>query len=431
MRPRPAFHLVAPRNWLNDPNAPILWRGTYHLFYQHNPDAPRWGLMRWGHATSTDLVHWTDHGIALAPSDEWDAGGCWSGTARVIDGRAVVHYTGVTADERQVVLRAVGDDDLRLTRDPAAPVAIGAEPGMGTRAQRDPHLVRHGSGWCMLLGTGLEDAEAGAVVAWHSEDALTWRYGGVVLSRPAGGPGIETGPVWECPSLVRIDGHWVLLVSVQTRGPVCPYAVWFLGDFDGTRFEPSAMGVLDAGDVFYAPAVAEGTDDRCLVWGWLQESLELRGADTEDYAGALSLPRELSVRDGRVVSRPAAELEALWEEPAELTARPRLATPGRPEFRLRLRAAGPATVTLGRDGQGRPIRLHMGDGALRVEAATTLGTPAGDAVDVIVDRSIVEIFPDDGAALSFRVDSELDCGDGLQLDSGDLTSAVIAVPRRA
>jgi beta-fructofuranosidase len=422
MRTRPGYHVTAPRNWLNDPNAPILWRGVYHLFYQHNPDAAQWGLMRWGHTTSPDLVRWTDRGIAMAPSDDADVGGCWSGTAHEIDGRPVIHYTGVTADQRQVVLRVVGDDELgALVRDPQAPVVPGAEPGMGTRHQRDPFLLPYDGGWRMLLGTGLEGEDAGAVVAWHSDDARTWRYGGVVLSRPAGDPSLETGPVWECPQLVRMGDDWVLIVSVQTVGPVCPYAVWFLGDFDGARFTPRALGVLDAGDVFYAPAVAAGTGDRCLVWGWIQESVALRRGPTEDFAGALSMPRDLSVSGDRVVSHPAPELDALWAEPVELTAGAVV-----PEFRLRLRAAGPATVVLGRDGQDRPVRLRFGDGRLRVEAAAEYEADAGAEITVYADRSIVEIFAADGAAMTFRVDPELDCSEGVRIEAGTLATADIA-----
>ena len=47
---RPQFHLLPAKNWMNDPNGPIYWRGRYHMFYQYNPGAAVWGNMHWAHA---------------------------------------------------------------------------------------------------------------------------------------------------------------------------------------------------------------------------------------------------------------------------------------------------------------------------------------------------------------------------------------------
>src|ERR1700723_2534620 len=79
-RHRPLYHFLAPANWMNDPNGAILWKGKYHLFYQYNPNSASWGSIHWGHTVSSDLVHWEDFPIALAPSQDGpDKHGCWSG----------------------------------------------------------------------------------------------------------------------------------------------------------------------------------------------------------------------------------------------------------------------------------------------------------------------------------------------------------------
>src|SRR5215211_5527450 len=65
---RPQYHFLPPSNWMNDPNGIIQWKGQFHLFYQYNPTGPLWGNMHWGHATSPDLIHWSDKPIALAPT---------------------------------------------------------------------------------------------------------------------------------------------------------------------------------------------------------------------------------------------------------------------------------------------------------------------------------------------------------------------------
>ena len=110
-RHRPLYHFIAPANWMNDPNGAFFWKGKYHLFYQYNPNGPFWGTIHWGHAISSDLVHWEDLPIALVPSkDGPDKGGCWSGCVVDDNGVPTALYTGL---EPQTVCLATGDDELR------------------------------------------------------------------------------------------------------------------------------------------------------------------------------------------------------------------------------------------------------------------------------------------------------------------------------
>src|SRR5690606_3679966 len=64
---RPQFHLSPMEKWTNDPNELVYFVGEYHLFYQHFPDSSVWVPMHWGHAVSTDLIHWKHLPIALYP----------------------------------------------------------------------------------------------------------------------------------------------------------------------------------------------------------------------------------------------------------------------------------------------------------------------------------------------------------------------------
>ncbi len=77
---RPQFHFSPKENWMNDPNGMVYYEGEYHLFYQYHPESTIWGPMHWGHAISTDLVHWEHLPIALEPDE---LGYIFSGSAVV------------------------------------------------------------------------------------------------------------------------------------------------------------------------------------------------------------------------------------------------------------------------------------------------------------------------------------------------------------
>lgn len=74
---RPQFHFNTKTGWINDPNGLIYYKGKYHLYYQHNPVGLHAGNMTWGHATSNDLVHWTEQPKVLFPDEK--TGLCFSG----------------------------------------------------------------------------------------------------------------------------------------------------------------------------------------------------------------------------------------------------------------------------------------------------------------------------------------------------------------
>src|SRR5574338_702642 len=102
---RPQYHFTAPANWMNDPNGLVQWQGVTHLFYQHNPTAPVWGDIHWGHAASRNLTHWQHLPVALAPTPGGpDAGGVWSGCMVDWDGLPAAVYTGRSGDSETVCL---------------------------------------------------------------------------------------------------------------------------------------------------------------------------------------------------------------------------------------------------------------------------------------------------------------------------------------
>ena len=99
---RPVFHLSPRCGWMNDPNGFGIYGGKYHMFYQYYPYASHWDSMHWGHAVSSDLLHWEYLPCALAPDMEYDREGCFSGSAFPLpDGRHLLMYTGVSREQQE------------------------------------------------------------------------------------------------------------------------------------------------------------------------------------------------------------------------------------------------------------------------------------------------------------------------------------------
>ena len=93
---KPLFHISAPAGWINEPNGFSVYKGKLHLFYQYYPYQREWGPMHWGHSTTSDMIKWEQLECALAPDEEYDKIGCFSGSAIEADGKHVLVYTGVT-----------------------------------------------------------------------------------------------------------------------------------------------------------------------------------------------------------------------------------------------------------------------------------------------------------------------------------------------
>ena len=93
---RPRYHLSSRCGWMNDPNGFSFYGGKYHMFYQYYPYDNKWGPMHWAHAESTDLLHWEYLPVILAPEEDYDGFGCFSGSCETLpDGRHLAIYTGV------------------------------------------------------------------------------------------------------------------------------------------------------------------------------------------------------------------------------------------------------------------------------------------------------------------------------------------------
>lgn len=301
--PRLTKHFEPERGWMNDPNGLCFFQGRYHAFFQHNPHSSVWGPMHWGHAVSRDLVHWEELPIALYPDMPYeDYGGCFSGSAVEKDGALYLMYTSVSKARGQTQSLAVSRDGVHFEKLPENPVIAQSPLDPESKDFRDPKVFPYEGGWRMVCGAGVDGL--GSVLLFRSEDLLHWEYAGPLFQSR------EYGPVPECPDLFPLGDKWVLMFSRmdETRS-----AQFVVGEFDGERFVPESFQQPEVGTDFYAPQSFLDGGGRRIMIGWLF-NWNRQVPENAVRAGALSVPRELSLRERKVCNYPVEEAQGLLTE---------------------------------------------------------------------------------------------------------------------
>ena len=309
---RPRFHFSPPKNWTNDPNGAVYYRGEYHLFYQHNPFGKVWGHMSWGHAVSKDLVHWQNLPVALAEengvmifSGSVVADPNTSGLCVAAPDCLVAIYTAHTPASQTQHIAFSNDRGRTWTKYSGNPVI-----DLGLKDFRDPKVFRYGSHWVMVVALPLDHK----VRFFSSSNLKNW----TPLSDF--GPAGATGGVWECPDLFPLGQKWVLSVNINPGAPNGGSGdQYFVGDFDGRRFS-NANAVdttlwADWGKDFYASTSFSDVPGRRIWIAWFSNWLYAREEPTAPFRGMMTIPRTLGLRQTnnglRLTQTPVAELDQL------------------------------------------------------------------------------------------------------------------------
>ena len=328
---RPDFHLSVRTGWLNDPNGFSYYRGEYHLFYQYYPYESNWGSMHWGHAVSKDLLHWEYLPAALAPDEKYDKDGCFSGSAVVLpDGRHLLMYTGVVKEHQaddvfcdvQTQCLAVGDG-VDYEKYGMNPVLDWRDLPKGASRYdfRDPKMWQEKDGTYYCVAGNRPADGSGQILLYMSKDGFKWEFKSILAANHN-----RFGKMWECPDFFELDGTWVLLTSPQDmlpkgfeyhngNGTLC-----LIGDYDRETytFKEKKDQAVDYGIDFYAPQTVLSPDGRRIMIGWMQnwDACNLRSPE-EPWFGQMSIPRELSVKNGRLYQWPIRELDRMRSNKTE------------------------------------------------------------------------------------------------------------------
>lgn len=408
---RPQFHFSAQAGWQNDPNGLLYYRGVWHLFHQHRtPDS---GATEWGHAQSTDLLHWQHRPTAI-PAEGRDAifSGSGlvdlenaSGLQRGADRPILLFYTlhpggpnppddphsrkatqcmAYSTDGGQTFTKYAGNPLLRTT----------------DYNDRDPKVFFHqpSRAWIMVLSLSRNNRqrERATYGLYRSKDLKTWKLLQEI------GPGAW---YWECPDMfpMPIDGDpgrvkWLLAKSSGD---------YLLGEFDGQSFRPEAGPIRSHwGRCYATQTFSDAPAGRRVQLGWLTTS---KIAAANAYPGMpfnqmVSFPRELSLRatpDGpRLLRYPIPEIAALYAKTHTLGGR--LLRPGENplagiehdlldiELELELLAATEVRITL----RGDLLAYDVGKKTLTMLRTTAPVAPVDGKLTLrlLVDRTSIEVF---------------------------------------
>lgn len=320
-RYRLGYHIMAPANWINDPNGLVQYKGEYHVFYQHHPYDENWGPMHWGHIKSKDLVHWEHLPIALAPGDVYDADGCFSGSAVDNNGELTLIYTGhnYTDKEKDIFYQnqniAVSTNGVTFHKIAENPV-IAEPPTDSTHHFRDPKVWKHEDNWYMVVGNSTKE-NIGRVILYRSPDLRKWSYVGVLAQGDE-----KLGFMWECPDFFELDGKHVLMISpqgIKKDGDLYNNLFqtgYLIGDYnyETNEFIHGSFNELDNGHDFYAVQTLLDEKGRRIAIGWMDMWESDMPTKEDGWCGALTLPREVTLGENdKVLMNPVEELNLLRE----------------------------------------------------------------------------------------------------------------------
>ncbi|CAN1299731.1 Beta-fructofuranosidase, insoluble isoenzyme CWINV3 [Linum perenne] len=311
----PSFHFRPPKNWLNDPNGPMWYKGVYHLFYQYNPDGAQFSdRMVWAHSVSHDMINWVDLPLALIPTQQSDFKSCWSGSTTILPGnRPLILYTGIDANGIQVQNLAspqnMSDPFLeQWHKSPRNPVMTPPQ-GVPHDYFRDPTTAWQDPDgkWNVIVGGMIGDDGMAILYQCLDDDFVTWtKVDHPLYSSPGTG-------MWECPDFFPVSVNGSNGVDTSVVNPSVKHVLklssfvhlhdyYMIGAYapELSKYVPEIEYTgksrdlrYDYGKFYASKTFFDKPKSRRILWGWLNESDSSEDDIAKGWAGVQSIPREV------------------------------------------------------------------------------------------------------------------------------------------
>lgn len=316
---KPKYHVIGDIGWINDPNGFSCYKGEYHLFYQYYPYDIKWGPMHWGHTTTKDFIKWTPKPLALAPDEVYDKNGCFSGSGIQIGDKHVLMYTGHFDPDknnpsliRQTQCIAIGDGEnyVKVKENPVIKTEqLMSESNLSDF--RDPKIWEKDGCFYAVVGNRHDDG-SGQILLYKSQNIIDWDFVGVMCKSEN-----KLGRMWECPDIFEIGESDVLIMSPQEMKPETHRfhngngTIYMVGklNYETGEYKYEIYDEIDGGLDFYAPQTLITPDNRRIMIAWMQSWERNIPSDRFGYAGMMTIPRELTIKNNRLIQNPVHEIE--------------------------------------------------------------------------------------------------------------------------
>ncbi|XP_041998022.1 beta-fructofuranosidase, insoluble isoenzyme 1-like [Salvia splendens] len=337
---RTGYHFQPTKNWMNDPNGPMYYKGYYHLFYQYNPNGSVWGNIVWAHSVSQDLINWKRLDAAIYPSQPFDKFGCWSGSATVLPGgKPIILYTGITDEhntqvQNYAIPANLSDPLLTEWVKPDNNPLIVPDRWINKTAFRDPTTAWLGRDGLWRITISGVVRQMGIAHLYKSRDFTHWVKAKHPLHAVAG-----TGN-WECPEFFPVSESGSNGLDTSVMGPKVKHVLKI--SLDDTRYEYYTIGTYytitdryipdegmidnrnglryDYGNFYASKSFFDPSTNRRIVWGWANESDSVNDDVNKGWSGIQLIPRTISLDPNgkQLLLWPIKEIETLRANMVEL-----------------------------------------------------------------------------------------------------------------
>ena len=319
------FHMMPPTGWMNDPNGLCEFQGVNHIYFQYTPFLAGWGTKLWGHYTTKDWIHYKEEEPFLYPDEEWDRDGVYSGSAYTCEDGIHYFYTGnvklwdkdydyIMNGREQNTIHVFSPDGKNIAYKKLV-MTNDDYPVNMSKHVRDPKIYKKDGRYYMIQGG--RDAESyGCALLFCSDDLEHWKwYDTVRTAKPF-------GYMWECPDLFEIDGQQIMTCcpqGVDQKGYdyqnvyQCGY---FPVEFDlkNKSYSFGKFQEFDKGFDIYATQTFADEAGRRILIGWMgipDADYDNDATVAYDWIHALTMPRELEWKDGKILQHPLKEMKDL------------------------------------------------------------------------------------------------------------------------
>lgn len=403
----PRLHLAPPFGLLNDPNGLAYFNGYYYIFYQYHPNQVDHGLKHWRMFKTKNFTTYDDFGITLAPHNEDDNFGVYSGGAIPFNDELLLFYTANHRDLQDTKVRKQTQYLVSLNKEDTIKERIQIIPYNDNYTDhfRDPYPIILNGIEYILIG-GQRHDKSGCIVAYE----CSHRFRTIVKVKELKLPQqLNSSYMIECPCLFQQDEQFALIFSPQglTTEVVTQKNIFDVMYVMGTSLDELAnkpLQQLDYGFDFYAPQVFND-GQRSILIGWLGQAMTIYPYDEiYEWSQMLTLPREIKIQDNQIYQLPLPEVLVCRKAQRDITTFQEITSRvmdfefHATHFEMKIGndlnyiqiALHDDTFTFDRSHMDKQVNIEYG-----CERVVQL-KPCNHEFRIIVDASAIEIFIDAG-----------------------------------